>query len=164
MMWNPPSVAQQPLSCLTLLRPWEICFTATEAELGVRRKDIENRVWPPPAKYIGTRIALHAGKGWDESGAAFMRGLGVPQPVIDRSEPSRIVAVVKINAKWERGTLRTADPDFPYDSPWLFGPWAWWVSDIQVLRTPVPCNGHQGLWRVPEADARLVRSQVQGLP
>lgn len=164
MSFTPPTVSSPSLSALTLLRPWEMAFTATADELGVRRKDIENRVWPPPAKFIGSRIALHAGKGWDEHGADFMRGLGVPQSVLDRSEPSRIVAVVQIRDKWQRGETMLMDPDFPKDSPWLFGPWCWWIGDVQVLRTPIPCSGHQGLWRVPAAEAKLVRSQVSGLP
>lgn len=165
-MWNPPSFGQQPLHSLTLLRPWDIAFTATEDELRdcpAGRKNIENRVWPPPAKFIGARIALHAGKGWDEQGEAYLTRLGIPKSAIARSEPSLIVAVVKIIEKWQVGTMRLSG-DFPYDSPWAFGPFCWRIGDVQVLRSPVPCKGMQGLWRVPEPEARLVRSQVQGLP
>lgn len=164
-MWNPPSIGPSPLQALTLLRPWEIAFTATDDELKsclAGRKDIENRSWPPPAKYVGSRIALHAGKGWDPHGEDFLKKLGFSEALLGRSEPSRLVAVVRVNDRWQMGTMRLSG-DFPYDSVWGFGPWCWSIGDVQVLRTPVPCKGAQGLWRVPDAEARLVRSQVQGL-
>ena len=41
---------------ITILQPW-----AHLIAIGV--KDIENRGWVPSEKYIGQRIAIHAGKG-----------------------------------------------------------------------------------------------------
>ncbi|MGH9649939.1 MAG: hypothetical protein ACRD3I_05655, partial [Terriglobales bacterium] len=42
------------MKALTMWQPWASLIAA-----GL--KDVENRPWAPPGKYIGQRIALHAG-------------------------------------------------------------------------------------------------------
>lgn len=57
---------------LSLSQPWLWSITDLEqAEIDARKLDlepkrIENRSWPPPAADVGTRIALHAAKSWDD--------------------------------------------------------------------------------------------------
>jgi hypothetical protein len=54
---------------LTLYRPWDEPVVAGA-------KPIENRPNPPPRSLLGQVVAIHAGKVWDPSGAAFIRARG----------------------------------------------------------------------------------------
>ena len=69
-------LAGEPLSCITLWRPW--CWSIYALpEPGAKR--IENRPNPPPATLIGQLVALHSGKVYDEEGARFITRLAVRQ-------------------------------------------------------------------------------------
>ena len=50
---------------LTLHQPWAWAI----AHAG---KNVENRTWAPPAYMIGERIAIHAGKRFDEEAWTFL--------------------------------------------------------------------------------------------
>lgn len=50
------------------LTGWQPYFWAIAEGL----KRVENRPWPPPHGMIGQRIAIHAGKTWDEGAYAVV--------------------------------------------------------------------------------------------
>lgn len=141
---------------LTLKRPWDAAMVYLD-------KDIENRKWPPPPGVVGTRIALHAGLGWDDEGEAFIRGL--IGPAVWLAHKSRSLAfnggMVLATVKVERVLHRS---DLPLDpkasSRWFFGPYGWVCTERIVLRTPIRCRGMQKLWRLPpEVEAAVIEQE-----
>jgi len=52
------------MRCLTLHRPWPAFIFGLG---GDSWKQIENRSWKPPDSAVGTRIAIHAGRAFDDS-------------------------------------------------------------------------------------------------
>lgn len=99
-------------------------------------KFIENRSWPPPAKLIGSRIWLHAGKSIDQDGINFIRSQRIELP--ENFETGAVL-----------GSATLADVVTGYNDPWFFGPYGWVLKNIEVLDQPIPCQGKQKLWRFP---------------
>ena len=145
--------AKPEIRGLTLYQPW-----ASAVAEGVKRW--ENRSWPPPRKMIGQLVAIHAGKTFDERSApkvaSLWRGMSEHGPF----ETGAILAVARIagavcletptdpivgGSLRDREMIRSASTD-----PWIFGPWAWLLTDVKKLETPIPCRGRQRLWRLPE--------------
>jgi hypothetical protein len=121
------------MKSITLQRPWPFAIT----HLGKR---IENRSWAPWPALIGTRIAIHAGKTLDASGAEWMQeeGLAPAQWPAEAAVQGAIVCTAVI-----AGVVRDSD------DPWFFGPFGWLLQDVQALAMPVECRGMQGIWNVP---------------
>lgn len=128
---------------LTLIQPWATVVVH-------HGKRIENRPWKPPAWALGKRLAIHAGKKYDNDVAADLwtsHRISVPTKsaialgaiigtarlygFIDGDEGSRLVALDQRR--------------------WFFGPFGWLLEDVRPLATPIPCAGALGLWRLPEA-------------
>ena len=126
------------MKAITLWQPWAyaICHLV---------KRVENRRWSPPTSLIGQRIALHAGARLDREALEFLRheGYAVPNDVPHKA----IVAVATLAsvATWQIGAVPTEH------RRWYCGPYGWVLSAVTVLAEPIPCNGAQGLWAVPEA-------------
>lgn len=146
------------MRALSLKQPWLHAIT----DLGKR---VENRTWPPPAHIIGKRIALHASKQWDFSGAgeiwriAGKRVLGVqPQGVI---LATATVAGWIIDSPGEARASSSLDCEQYLESPWFFGPWGWILDDVRKLDRPIACRGMLGLWRVPEDILKQIQFQEE---
>jgi hypothetical protein len=145
---------------LTLWRPWPWAIL-----FGGKR--IENRPWVPPRTIIGERIALHAGKTFDEHGSEYILSV-CPAP---RDKPERYryegivgTAVVDQWFRYEEGApwLFTAKYAAGVDDSqerWCFGPVCWVLRDVRALPEPIACKGAMGLWVVP--DDVLQAMQVQ---
>lgn len=107
---------------LTLQQPWAWAICAAG-------KRIENRTWRPWCP-PGTRLAIHAGKGWDGEGEVALlvshRGKGVPTR---KSAAQGIVAVARLAGVVERS-----------GDPWFCGPYGWELDSLVVLPEPVPCK------------------------
>lgn len=126
------------MMALTLHRPWAWAIVHAT-------KRVENRTWRPPTSIIGQRIAIHAGKKWDEDGWLFIAdyfGFTLTPEVRDEG----IVGTARVTGYL---TGSVFDPD-----PWLFGPIGWVLDDVRALPMPIPVRGRQGLWRVPPPIAR----------
>lgn len=144
----PAPASMEPMFGLTVKQPWAwaICYAG---------KRLENRDWLPRSTLRGKRIAIHAGKGLDESGFHWLykRGLiTVPLPKETRERGS-IVALATYDGAVGAGLGETTDI-------WFTGRYGWVLKDVQVLPSPVPCRGALGLWRVPEDVQIEVMSQV----
>lgn len=135
---------QDRLHGLTLHQPWAWAIAA-----GYKR--IENRSWAPPEVFLGTRIAIHAGKTWAPAGGLFIRerlteyrGELLPDEV--EVTTAAIIAVARL-----AGVVQASD------DPWFFGPFGWVLEDVVAI-APVPCRGFQKLWRLPaDVEAEVER-------
>lgn len=143
------------LSAITLQQPWASAMLA-----GV--KPWENRTWAPrrlrrePVEPLW--VALHAGAQVDkglsrpERGYRFGRGWALLREAWPECPGGASYA-------WPRGFLGLVQFDGvqPFEegqdcftSPWAGGPWCWRVGLVLPLPEPIPAQGAQGLWPVPE--------------
>ena len=163
------------MKAITLYQPW-----AHLVAQGV--KIYETRSWPPPSSLIGERIAIHAGKrfedaekevaescGFDEADMAFgaivctallvavheIKEL-VPQESVDGT-PMNPVAIVKKSTGNDPhlagGTAFLTDRHGNY-AP---GRFAWRLRAILLVSPPVPARGWQGLWEMLPEVTRSAR-------
>lgn len=119
---------------LTLHRPWPWTFFHAG-------KLVENRVWPAPKWAIGDTIAMHAGKTLDMEAIAVMREgrfNDAARAVPVTGHPTGVVGTFRLVGETEVGS-----------SEWAFGPYCWLVGEVVEFASPVPCRGHQKLWRLP---------------
>ena len=146
------------LYALTVLQP----FATAIARFG---KNVENRTWWPDRRLpVGGWLAIHAG-GRDYAGAdsdEFRRWLGglvgryFPPGYLAALPHGAIVAVAHVEA--------ISDPRAKA-SPWaIAGQEQWRFGCVFDLVEPVPCKGAQGLWRVPDDVAAIVRSRAASSP
>jgi len=127
------------MMALTLWRPWVYAVT----HLG---KPIENRTWEAPRRLVGRRFAIHAAKAYSAADAAWIEEtFDIRLPPV-HEQPTGVVATAVY-----LGTVRELGRE---DNPWYCGPVGWVFDDVVVLDEPIPCRGHLGLWRLPEAVAR----------
>lgn len=111
-------------------------------------KDIENRIWKPPASVVGCRIAIHAGKVLDRDGLASLVQRGIGPAHGNELVRGAIVAVCTL-----AGYVKESD------SPWFSGPIGWVLFDITAI-DPVPCRGFQGLWNLPPDIKKLINARM----
>lgn len=140
-----PTRTRPTLHAITLHRPWAWAIAHST-------KRVENRTWKPTIP-MGSYIAIHAGKTWDEEGstAVALRTRCMPEP---EQQPTGIVAVARLAR-----VIDCAREDVPEDqAPWTVGPFAWLLDDVVALETAVACAGKQGLWPVEGALLVSVRS------
>ena len=170
---------------LTLHRPWPFTIFHLPAGSVPGPKRIENRPMKPPSVARGERIALHAGKKWDDNCGAYCRELGLTlphqhsafprergnDPVVYCHPEAVIVGLVRV-VGWVEGTPRMGNMPATVEAfsgisvelarvlvndPWFFGPFGWALEDVVTLPEPVPHTGAQGLWTVePAAEARVL--------
>jgi len=116
---------------LTLQRPWGWAI----ANLG---KDVENRVWSPPRSVLGTRIAIHEGKVWDEEGALWIEELlGRELPAeLQRAPGGEIVCTVLVDAWCTNSSSRWA----------AVGKVHWVLRDLRRLAAPVQVRTTSSAW------------------
>lgn len=155
------------LPTLTIRQPWA-------ALIASKAKRLETRSWAPPARLIGTRLAIHAGRSAiprdlaSDDVSAIEVALG--RPVIEWSSLpfGAIVCVATLVgayevAEWHPGAdivgvRRTVAGSPPLaeitlrPGEWRYGDyrpgrWLWMLGDVEVLDVPVPATGQQGVWR-----------------
>jgi len=133
---------KQTIKGITLHRPWGYAV----AYLGKR---VENRTYRCPLP-IGSYLAIHNGKKWDEVGAAFVRLMNeselIDNPTDETDLPGHIIAIAKFV-----GNVTECDSEWfqPHNVGWL-------LEDVVAI-APVECKGQQGLWDLSEE----VRTQVR---
>lgn len=138
------------MKALTLWQPWAWAVAAGH-------KPIENRPWPPPARAIGSRIAIHAGRRWDDAGAlAISRNLGELADLPAMHVRGAVIGVATIQFCFMSNDIIS---DLGDDQRrWFTGPYGWFLTDVIQLERPVPCRGFQKLWSLPSAvEAEVLR-------
>jgi hypothetical protein len=145
---------------ITLHQPW--------ASLIGRGKQYETRSWP--IAYRGP-LCIHAGKSWTQ---------GMYQIQQDRAFRSAawscltdeyaawselplgaIVAVCQVTGCHSTETIRAnLSPEELLFGNYDRGRYAWELSDIRVLATPVPCSGWQRLWRPRQDVIAAIDAQI----
>lgn len=157
------------MKALTLWQPW-----ASAIAHGFKK--VENRPWRPPAKMIGQRFAIHAGKTYDKDGEAFLakhltmeqfeivkrEGLNYRSVILATVHLVRAVEVVpephhhiceSMLFPWPE---EPAEPDPVLADPMCFGPWGWVLDDVRVVADLVNAKGALGLWEIPTDIAERV--------
>ena len=146
---------------ITLHQPW-----ASLIALGA--KTVETRSWPAPARLLGRRIAVHAGKRLVRQPGERIEG----ELLARWGEDWRVIiptgAVVATATLAGMARVEYVDPPSghavhdpctevgsiagmgrtPVD-PWGdFSPgrWLWFLDDVEALPSPAPAVGRQALW------------------
>ena len=155
-----PSSAD-PVYAITLHQPW-----ASLIALGI--KTVETRSWPAPARLVGQRIAVHAGKRLvrrpgDAIELELQAHWGDDWRVIIPTGAVLATATLAGMAQVEYVDLLTGQAVYdgrtevgcvtglartPID-PWgdfSAGRWLWFLSDVETLPAPVPIVGRQSFW------------------
>ena len=128
------NLGEDDMKALTLWQPW-----ASVVALGIKK--IENRRWKPPASVIGRRIAIHAGKTYDEKGAKLIAEICGGQP--ERVPFGVLMATARVV-----GVVTTPEEVALDQRRWFFGPYGWVLEDIYPC-DEVEIKGAQGLWSLP---------------
>ena len=139
------------MKALSLTQPW-----ATLVALGHKR--IETRSWS--TRFIGP-IAIHAAKGFPSACRLFAEEERAIGRVPAQLPLGAVVAVVTVISC--RFTVDVAPQLTPLErrlGDYSPGRYAWFLSDIQALREPVPCKGALGLWNVPADVERQILEAV----
>ncbi len=153
---------------LTLHRPWAAIVIGGS-------KDIENRGWKPPPWIVGQRIAIHAGKKFDEAGWQAARAIMMARdedtvaPLLweMNKEKMQIIGTARVVGYVQRLDPQTGGPTASspvlmdwLDSPWFFGDFGWVLSDRRALARPVGCKGAQKLWKLDDETRVAVEAQL----
>jgi hypothetical protein len=109
---------------------------------------------PPPDLGSNETIAIHAGKGWDKNGHAWLRlnaiSLGIPLcPNQDQHHRNRIMAVCRVAGIFIPPEVKRPGPP---PNPWFRPPpggCAWHLVDVARLPDAVECRGTGSLFTVP---------------
>ena len=147
------------MKALTLRQPWAWAVT-----FGM---DVEIRPGLAPWNAVGSLVAVHAGKGFDDvvlpTPAAIRAYLNAKRDQApDIAVRGAVVAVARITgchldaSCWNVTTGRVG-----FCSPWAVRDQCHWqLADVRVLRTPVLCRGALGLWTLPVDAEAAVRAQI----
>lgn len=176
------------LPALTLWPEWAFAIT----HLGKRVENRPQRVCRVVAKTVGTGwLALHAGRyvGGRPGNPALFEGLrsvkreseraelgnpwahrtvhvqhGTDRFVVSRHDKKADVEVVTLHTSAVVAVVHVMAVLHPVETyPWQVpGSWALELDDVQVLAQPVPCGGHQGVWRLPADVHQAVVEQLEG--
>lgn len=123
-----------------------------------RRKPHETRHWPPPGRVLGTDIAIHAAQRLhvDEREKAKLWGYTPADLPL-----GAIIGVARLSSCMRTEHFMEPPHDLEYGdfSP---GRWAWRLEDVRKLKTPVPCKGLQGFFRVLPDIERAVLDGLAG--
>ncbi len=171
---------------LTIHQPWASLIVGAPPSYDDQptdpQKPVENRGWRPPQSLIGQRLAIHAGKAMTgdvlhtfkrvfidrafgsvrtpyKTPGDFPRGAVVGVATLDRvittTRGGRIIdAFTLASAAIDEATRRFYTGTGPGDYGWIF-------RGRRALATPVPCNGAQGPWTLPEDIERAVSAQIE---
>ncbi len=127
---------------LTLHRPFGYAIAYLD-------KRIENRNWK--FNYpVGTYLAIHNGKTWDQKGYEFVCNLNrselIENPTPETDPEQSIIAIAQYAGEEPENS----------SSPWYVGKIGWKLENVIPI-DPVPCVGSPRLWTIPEPTLQQVR-------
>ena len=127
------------MKALSIKQPWLYAITDLD-------KRIENRIWKPPEKIIGQKIALHAAKYDDLEAYSLVFKITHVRLLPSDLHRSAIIATAIIKGYIEQS-----------NDKWFLGPYGWILDNIKVLSEPVFCRGNQKLWSIPSDVMALIK-------
>lgn len=125
-----PETALPPVRGLTIKQPWAWAITAG--------KNIENRSWKVPTKYLGATLLVHAGLRPAQDAFLDERILSLPA-MPSRLPAGKVLAVARL-----AGCHREKDG--------CCAPWGdadafhWQLEDVRPLPKPLKYTGALSLW------------------
>ena len=127
------------MMALSIAQPYARLIVAGE-------KRVENRTWPPPEKYLGEVIAIHASKSRAWLGTDMLpdpRGLVF----------GALLGTVRVLGYFRRHELakyifRHPTQAWLWDHRHVHGPICWVFEDARAFDEPIPYRGQLGLFRV----------------
>lgn len=135
------------IPAITLWQPWASFIAAGW-------KTIETRTHNRFACLLGQRIAIHAGKRWDE------HWLELAGPYLSDQQRRKVMdfwrvrsAVVAVATVAGRGQCEYKDSQaalIDCSGGWRFG---LWLENVEVLERPLLAKGRQGIWQFNLVDA-----------
>lgn len=133
---------------ISLWQPWaSLIFTGDKLH--------ETRAYPPPAKHLGQRVAIHAAKRMPHDddltvGLQLLleRNWGAQGAWRDQL-PRGVLLGTAVLVEAIRTDHRHPGPVDLVCGDWSYGRWAWQLGDVQPLAQPVPWTGKQGWFAVP---------------
>ncbi len=100
-------------------------------------KRYETRSWPCPKKYIGQRIAIHAGANQTDMNELFRACKGTrKRNWYDYQDLAHFIE------PFGDGGLENPDKYGDFS----FGRFAWKLTDAELFKEPIPAKGAQGFW------------------
>jgi hypothetical protein len=164
------------MKALSLLQPWASLVAVIE-------KRWETRSWSTPFR---GEVAIHASKGYGAGGKSGFHDLCLEEPFKTVLKTNKalhppgattllhvaiglplgaVVAVARItrvlrSEEWvhsfERAQIETAPHEKDFGG-YEARRYAWELTEVRQLRSPVPCKGALGLWEVPaEVEAAIL--------
>lgn len=138
------------LPAISLWQPWaSLIFTGDKLH--------ETRAYPPPAKHLGQRIAIHAARRLPTEDEVKL-GLHLlcehnwgARSAWRTTLPRGVILGTALLVEAIKTDHRQPGPVDLVAGDWSRGRWAWQLGDVQALREPVPWKGKQGWFAVPES-------------
>ncbi len=156
------------MKALTLWQPYA-------SLIAIGAKPFETRSYPPPAKLIGQRIAIHAAvkpiqavwrmlpRAVREAIALAFARAGITDPLEFLPHGAVVCTAVLAGAyecdgplpdrasvavrRWTSGSEpRRSIAIDPFGGDYSPGRWAWLLTDVEPLPQPLPAKGKQGWW------------------
>ncbi|WP_068437016.1 ASCH domain-containing protein [Magnetospirillum sp. XM-1] len=157
------------MRAITLHQPWA-------SLIAIGAKTFETRSFPPPAKLIGQRIAIHAAVRDPVKIYMEMYRANDPawEPICNALDDAGFdglnwsllplgaaVATAVLTGAYQLGDggqvvqRRGTGPQYltlktDHFGDYTPGRWAWLLTDVQPLATPIPAKGKQGWWEWDE--------------
>lgn len=137
---------------LSLSRPWPWAIFDP-----IARKHTEFRNWMAPIDLIGDRFAIQAAESWDDRATQIFLELGIDHfPMRYDAHPSGVIAGVATLDRVLGDDPPNLAPDQQRWARFKLGQYAWCLSAVTPLVTPVAWKGAQGLRILPPAVAAQV--------
>jgi hypothetical protein len=146
------------MQALTEIAPWGSAIIRPEP---LKAKWIENRMWAPPRSLIGSRIAIHQGKQFDEDAYDAVRDILEDFAPMGELPLGAFLGTVLlfgyVHVEGKSIEVRTMEKVSSNALSKILGsPWRnaeathlWLLKDPRALAAPIPCRGMQKLWNVP---------------
>ncbi|WP_435058415.1 hypothetical protein [Streptomyces sp. bgisy060] len=137
-----PETENPPVRGLTVKQPWAWAITAG--------KNVENRSWKVPQKYIGATLLVHAGLGLIRDAFEDERILALPAmpPVLAAGAVLAVARLAGYHPE-ERGCCA------PWGDPDVFH---WQLEDVRPLPEPVKYTGALSLWKPSPALQQMAQA------
>lgn len=126
------------MKAITIKQPWASLIVS-----GL--KDIENRTWNCPKKYLGKRVLIHAAKTSVKEGWSALNGMQIEKvskhkdKLYGDNEDLPKGAII--------GSVEIVDCIQNHPSPWAEkGVWNWVLANPILFPEPIPAKGKLSFW------------------